>query len=101
LNTNIITIYIYIYIYIIIIITIILLIVLHTDKEVEKFSDFRENLIKHYKWNLKSAGFAILFLAAIPVGLTYIGYKYQNINMISAKRDQPVYEKHNNWVPRS
>lgn len=75
--------------------------VLHPDREVEKFSQFRENLIKYYRWNLKSAGFAVLFLAAIPVGLSYVGYKYQSVNMISAKREENVYEKHNNWVPRS
>lgn len=74
---------------------------LHGDKEVEKFSDFRENLIRHYKWNLKSAGVAVLFLAAIPVGLTYIGYKYQDVNKIAAKRETPIFEKQNNWVPRS
>ncbi|ODQ46916.1 hypothetical protein PICMEDRAFT_16723 [Pichia membranifaciens NRRL Y-2026] len=74
---------------------------LHPDKEVEKFSEFRENLIKHYKWNLRSAGFAVLFLAAIPVGLTYVGYKYQSLHLVAAKREEPIFEKHNNWVPRS
>ncbi|GMM46349.1 hypothetical protein DAPK24_029240 [Pichia kluyveri] len=72
---------------------------LHADKEVEKFSEFRENLIKHYRFNLKSAGFAVLFLAAIPVGLTYYGYKYQDLNLIAAKREKPIYN--NNWEPRS
>lgn len=75
--------------------------VLHADKEVEKFSFFRENLINHYKFNLKSASFAVLFLAAIPVGLSYVGYKYQSVNLISAKRETPIFEAQNNWVPRS
>lgn len=75
--------------------------VLHPDKEVEKFSDFRENLIRHYKWNLKSAGFAILFLAAIPVGLTYVGYKYQSLHLVAARRNESVFQQQNNWVPRS
>ncbi|KAG0675930.1 hypothetical protein C6P40_001355 [Pichia californica] len=74
---------------------------LHPDKEVEKFSEFRENLIKHYKWNLKSASFAVLFLAAIPIGLSYVGYKYQSVNMVAAKRSEPIHNQINNWVPRS
>ncbi|AWU78391.1 uncharacterized protein C5L36_0E04455 [Pichia kudriavzevii] len=74
---------------------------LHADKNVEKFSDFRENLIRHYKWNIKSAGIAVLFLAAIPVGLSYIGYKYQDVNCIAKRRTTSIWQAENNWVPRS
>ncbi|GMM30719.1 hypothetical protein DAMA08_034640 [Martiniozyma asiatica (nom. inval.)] len=74
---------------------------LKTQPEVEKFAQFRENLIKHYKMNARSAGMALLFLGAIPFALTYVGYKYQNINLVSAKRDVNPYHAQNNWVPRS
>ncbi|QPG73614.1 hypothetical protein FOA43_000926 [Brettanomyces nanus] len=72
---------------------------LRVDREVEKFAFFRENLINWYRWNLKSAGIALFFLGVIPVGLGYIGYKYQTINQIAARRDKPVYN--NNWIPRT
>lgn len=74
---------------------------LKSDPQVEKFADFRENLIRYYKMNAKSAGFALLFLGAIPVAMSYVGYKYQTLNLISARRETNPYETENNWVPRS
>lgn len=71
---------------------------LHADKNVEKFAYFRENLINYYKWNLKSASFAVLFLAAIPVGLSYVGYKYQTVNKVAERRNTPIFTE---YVPRS
>ncbi|GME78441.1 unnamed protein product [Ambrosiozyma monospora] len=73
--------------------------VLHQDPEVQKFSALREGLIKYYRFNLKSASIAFLFLGAIPITLGYIGYKYQTINCIAKRRTEPVYL--NNYVPRS
>lgn len=74
------------------------IIVLKPDREVQKFEFFRENLINWYKFSFKSAGIAVFFLGVVPVALGYVGYKYQTINMIAARRDKPVYE--NEWVPR-
>ncbi len=72
--------------------------VLKPDREVQKFEFFRENLINWYKFNFRSAGIALFFLGVVPVTLGWIGYKYQTINMIAARRDKPVYD--NEWVPR-
>lgn len=72
---------------------------LNVDKNVQKFEFFRENLVNWYKFNLKSASMAVLFLGVIPVALGYVGYKYQTVNFIAARRDKPVFDN-SEWVPR-
>ncbi|OWB65643.1 hypothetical protein B5S33_g240 [[Candida] boidinii] len=72
-------------------------IVLHTDPQVQKYGLFRDNIASHYKFTAKAARHAFVFLVAIPVSLTYVAYKYQNLNYIAKRRTEPIHEE---YVPR-
>ncbi|KAG7732430.1 hypothetical protein KL948_001860 [Ogataea haglerorum] len=70
---------------------------LRTDKEVQKFAYFRENLANYYKFNLKSTSIGIVALVIIPVSLMYVAYNTHTIDVISKRRTKPVQE---DWPPR-
>lgn len=49
------------------------------DPAIERWAHLRENTHLYFAWNKRTTRRSLFWLAAVPVGLTYLAYKTQVI----------------------
>ncbi|CDH52603.1 hypothetical protein RO3G_05662 [Lichtheimia corymbifera JMRC:FSU:9682] len=49
------------------------------DPAIERWAHLRENTHLYFAWNKRTTRRSLFWLAAVPVGLTYLAYKTQGV----------------------
>ncbi|ORX94054.1 hypothetical protein K493DRAFT_261802 [Basidiobolus meristosporus CBS 931.73] len=45
------------------------------DPAIDRWATMRETTYQHFRWTRRTVSLSVLYLVAIPVGLTYLAYK--------------------------